>query len=1511
MKVGDKYYVEDGHHRIGNGINADNQTVSVRVYESDKAKQNAIQEQAAGEVPVQPEAKAGEKVEEGKPKAETEKPTQKGKEEVSEEEKVKAAKDNLNNVWEKWKQSQKNLGVVFDPKSKANEDMELLEAFLTYIKALGVKTAKDIQKAFNDFTGGEATLDDAGARFVSKSVKEPVVKKPVSITSETIGLTLRNQFTQGFKEYTDAIKELSKKKIDEIKNLSKEKLKELRESENKKRIAQRQKFEEAVDNVKTKLKEAIKNAKDDAAARKIFNDFISMEMKELGISELSRGKINRLLGMSKNASKDSFDAIVDKGISLLVSQAKRNLDFDIKSAKGKLKDLINKGRFGTSTRTAQLLNSIPTDAIPVQYLKDYLDILEVLTSTAKPSAVQLNRLNEFMNSISQEIDSYINDMEFYAGVYNEYLEASKDEKQSKDYLDAKEKKSKDRTEAEKILIERVEAKRKEGFKEMLSELGATEDMILFVENNFERITSAASKMNKKDGVELTNKEKIAIEKAKRKDAIALLNAMFPVEKGKRNIKNIGRFSGNKLALDIANFFNGIVPKDLKDLSAKQIESIVDIMENIENGMITPAMFDMMNTIKATRNVEKISGAASGIARAVDNAVESFYAIRNLIERDITEKQEIVKNVQKKIDEALSLQSQEIGEIIKGMKGSAFYEIISSVTSAMSVATSQINKMKERTYFLFYNMKGSPVENTILISLYHRAREFEMLDGNEDPTILDPIKYLDRAILDEANSYRKDILIDIRKKFLSNGTISSKDVLNEIEKRKGGELVKFMDETNLANRDKARSIAEIIRGIVFKEVDGYGASRAAEDAKADNLQDRVNRINNGSIVGSAKAGSINKRKANTAKTFDAIGDFINQNADLIYEYELAEPLSTISKTTSIMKATGNADMRSLGKVIHGYVSGILSDSFSMSMNDSGYWPSLFSSMVQRKKSEMIFSLFVKPFSESFAQLPKLLNPDSLTSFKALIEATRGSKLSLNQKYDVLLKIGSTSAERAGGMSSESFYRPSYAQRRLMRAASKSEMAFLKAHLPIEKFRRFVEKSNTFMQRVPDYFGPVDIIVGRFAYEFKKITGEYPDFTRIINDDVYLSENKDAIQTARAKADQVGNRLFAPSTPQETPKKGYVIPLLKLTPISRSVSSFWRYMWFLDTYSTTEQKTFLRGIKEMRDSLAESIKKDNYNSWSGIEDPSFMRGFAYSASNVFSMLIYQTSRVVLFGLLETMIAYLTGDDEEKEGLLDSLSSGFGSGVRDVAILMPLARTPWPLKMPVFIAIRLGFESKYGKELADKYVPSFMSIDSSGQLQREAAKMGPQGQGFASILTALTTSKKIVDDFLNTERGWRASDAFILGKTIGSLMFGMDTQESKRFLGKWASSSRVKDSISVSLYGDYGTESILSDEIFSLYNELDKDKSIIPRDVSDSKKIGGVTYEINDRVIIDEMNAIRGKYIERAFENARREYNRESDPNKKAEMLKEIYRAVNNNNEYEGKILEMFVRHGEPVE
>jgi hypothetical protein len=84
--------------------------------------------------------------------------------------------------------------------------MELLEAFLTYIKALGIKTAKDIQKAFNDFTGGEATLDDAGTgqrRESSPSAQKILgidsTKEKISVDQKTVRSWMMKDLAEGYK----------------------------------------------------------------------------------------------------------------------------------------------------------------------------------------------------------------------------------------------------------------------------------------------------------------------------------------------------------------------------------------------------------------------------------------------------------------------------------------------------------------------------------------------------------------------------------------------------------------------------------------------------------------------------------------------------------------------------------------------------------------------------------------------------------------------------------------------------------------------------------------------------------------------------------------------------------------------------------------------------------------------------------------------------------------------------------------------------------------------------------------------------------------------------------------------------------------------------------------------------------------------------------------------------------------------------------------------------------------
>jgi hypothetical protein len=167
-------------------------------------------------------------------------------------------------------------------------------------------------------------------------------KKSVSITSELQGLTLKEQFKQGFEEYVSAMKqkesdreekakESAQKKIDAEKekvSKLKEKAKEAKEEAKqgfeeyldarKRKEAERiQKIEtklrERIDKLKEKAKEAVQNAKDDVAARKIFNEIIKAEMNELGLGTLKQSEVTRLLSMAKNADKKRNRELIERG----------------------------------------------------------------------------------------------------------------------------------------------------------------------------------------------------------------------------------------------------------------------------------------------------------------------------------------------------------------------------------------------------------------------------------------------------------------------------------------------------------------------------------------------------------------------------------------------------------------------------------------------------------------------------------------------------------------------------------------------------------------------------------------------------------------------------------------------------------------------------------------------------------------------------------------------------------------------------------------------------------------------------------------------------------------------------------------------------------------------------------------------------------------------------------------------------------------------------------------------
>jgi len=186
-------------------------------------KEDAVQEQAAGKVPVQPEAKAGEKVEEGKPKTEPKVTTEEGKEEVSEEE-VTPSKERLDEQIDGIiKKVKDRTSDKADPKKvnkRAFDDaIEYLQSSLWYEKA------NDLQREASVIELMEKTKQPIKKSMTMKgAIKKAFPPTPEKRVSMTPLAALKKQiqdFARGMREAAKDQRATAKNANDLLKELQK------------------------------------------------------------------------------------------------------------------------------------------------------------------------------------------------------------------------------------------------------------------------------------------------------------------------------------------------------------------------------------------------------------------------------------------------------------------------------------------------------------------------------------------------------------------------------------------------------------------------------------------------------------------------------------------------------------------------------------------------------------------------------------------------------------------------------------------------------------------------------------------------------------------------------------------------------------------------------------------------------------------------------------------------------------------------------------------------------------------------------------------------------------------------------------------------------------------------------------------------------------------------------------------------------------------------------------------
>lgn len=79
--------------------------------------------------------------------------------------------EDVKSAYQKWLESKKATGIMFDPKSSAKADIEFLEVVLDYLKSQAINTISKVKKAVKDFTDGGLEVDDEGAAFILEELK--------------------------------------------------------------------------------------------------------------------------------------------------------------------------------------------------------------------------------------------------------------------------------------------------------------------------------------------------------------------------------------------------------------------------------------------------------------------------------------------------------------------------------------------------------------------------------------------------------------------------------------------------------------------------------------------------------------------------------------------------------------------------------------------------------------------------------------------------------------------------------------------------------------------------------------------------------------------------------------------------------------------------------------------------------------------------------------------------------------------------------------------------------------------------------------------------------------------------------------------------------------------------------------------------------------------------------------------------------------------------------------------
>jgi hypothetical protein len=900
----------------------------------------------------------------------------------------------------------------------------------------------------------------------------------------------------------------------------------------------------------------------------------------------------------------------------------------------------------------------------------------------------------------------------------------------------------------------------------------------------------------------------------------------------------------KFAQEFADILESVSVENLMKLSLSELKNLIKTIDNIKNGYLTAYAYQIAQRIEGF-SAEKVLDEAA--AKASPPKVSAAIAkIKNLV----TDKGALLEAIKR-------IPLFNIDQVLGNFKGKEVFNALLLKTAQAETKfktelkriNSILEKAEQNVAKSFSLNQNKIVESKMKMMAYMIQLEYESNQGNEQ--VNPASEYIQKTIdhINKGKTSRKygqrdvKLLTNILNEYSTDGQIDIKkiyDSFNQAEK----DAVNDVRKINEGLKNKAEFTSSIIRGDVFDGLNNYVHLNVLNNGPEGDIRaanDIVNMSEN-NLNPSTKAKSLIKRtKGAKPINFDIFSSASRGAKYVLLDYHLTRPIRTarialnqLEKTldgrknvTKLQREVSNALNAAYNEAVNNLlVNSIMEDSLGDQIVNyigrMGYRSVLAGTgrFAAELTSNISFALIANP--QSFTTGVKYANIIMSPMGPSILENTSSTQSTrIYPEDDLSAKFMDTSAMgQRIGMGSRS-KNP---------VINKVQQLW---NLTGKRYTNAVEALADNMISTPDKIVIRSIWFGSFANEFKKATGKEVDFKLIAeNNEKYLRDNKDAIDKARAVADQTSVQTGATDNAFMGILKGVSKPNQK--PWLKIYNNFNSYMTRFLIFEYMSART---GVYAM---IGEGMMTRTQGA--------MLLAAVASRMTVYSLL----SRMLADGILG--LAYplfgIEDEEEEEESFLQRLGQAFAGSFGSLFFGRDFGNA-------VKLAINLGLE-----EFNEEYL-GFLREGEYDQYEDAIAY---------SIIPRGKEDKKTLDDFLFRMGGsfgpaLQTSSLIFENYVSGSIPAVLSGETTKKEADAIERESRVvKERIPLEILGNLGFVPLYKDvrraALKSIYSDLEKSKV----KVEDLTSIKEKSEKIKDLRALkeattdeDELRAIRRRMFQ----------------------------------------------------